>query len=50
MRHFLRQSIKRERVCAFNQYYKLKICGHILKILSRELNLKEMCRIKLKHL
>ena len=37
MRWFFRQSIKRGRVCAFNQYCKSKICGVIFKILSREI-------------
>ena len=36
LRHFVRQSIKGRRVCAFNQYYKSNFCGDILKILSRE--------------
>ena len=40
MRWFVRQSIKKGRVCAFNQYYKLKICADILKIISEELNVK----------
>ena len=40
MRLFVRQSIKRGRVCAFNQYYKSKICDDILKIISEELNVK----------
>ena len=40
MRHFVRQSIKGGRVCAFNQYYKSKIRGDVLKILSRELNVE----------
>ena len=38
MRWFLRQSLKGGRVCAFNQYYKSKICHDILKIISEELN------------
>ena len=38
MSHFVRQSIKGGRVCSFNQYYKLKICDHVLKILSEEIN------------
>ena len=38
MRHFVRQSFKGGRVCVFNQYYKSKICGDILKIISEELN------------
>ena len=40
MRWFVRQSIKRGRVCAFNQYYDSKICGDISKIISKELNVK----------
>ena len=39
-RWFVRQSIKEGRVCAFNQYYKSKICDDILKIVSEELNVK----------
>ena len=31
MSHFIRQSIKGVQVCAFNQYYKSKSCGDILK-------------------
>ena len=38
MRWLVRQSIKIARVCAFNQYYKSKICDDILKIISEELN------------
>ena len=37
---FVRESIKGGRVCAFNQYYKSKICDDILKIISEELNVK----------
>ena len=40
MRWFVRQSIERGRVCAFNQYYKPKICDDILKIISAELNVE----------
>ena len=40
MRWFVRQSIKRGRVCAFNQYCKSKICDDFLKIISEELNVK----------
>ena len=40
MRYFVRQSIKGGRVCAFNQYYKSKVCEEVLKNLSDELNLK----------
>ena len=40
MRWFVRQSIRRGQVCAFNQYYKSKICDDFLKILSQELNVK----------
>ena len=36
-RWFVRQSIKGGRVCAFNQYYKSKICSDVLKIISEEL-------------
>ena len=38
MRWFVRQSIKRGRVCAFSQYNKSKICDDILKIISEGLN------------
>ena len=37
---FIRQSIRGGRVCAFNQYYKSKICDDILRIISEELNVK----------
>ena len=40
MRHFVRQSIKGGRVCAFNQNYKSKICDDVLKILSEEMKVK----------
>ena len=30
MRHFVRQSIKEGKVCAFIQYYKSKFCGDFL--------------------
>ena len=40
IRWFLRQSIKGGCVCAFNQYYRSKICDEVLKILSEELNVK----------
>ena len=40
MRWFVRQSIKRGRVCAFNHYYSSKFCDNILKIISEELNVK----------
>ena len=40
MRVFVRQSIKRGRVCAFNQYYKSKIYDDILKIISEELDIQ----------
>ena len=39
-RWFVRQSIKRGRVCASNQYYISKICDDILKIISKELCVK----------
>ena len=40
MRWFVGQSIKGGRVCAFNQYYRSKICDEVLKILSEKLNVK----------
>ena len=40
MRCFVRQSIKRRRVCAFNQYYKSITCNDILNFLSEELNIE----------
>ena len=40
MRHFVRQAAYGACVCAFNQYYKSKICDDILKIISEELNVK----------
>ena len=40
MRCFVRQSIKGERVCAVNQYYKSKHCDDILKIINKELAVK----------
>ena len=40
MRRFVGQSTFGGRVCAFNQYYKSKICDDILKIISEELNFK----------
>ena len=40
MRWFVRQSIKRGRVCAFNQYYKSKHFDDIKKFLSEELCVK----------
>ena len=41
MRHFVRQSFKGGRVCAFNQYNESNFCDEIFKILSEELNFKE---------
>ena len=38
MRWFVRQSIKGGRVCAFDKYYKPKICDDNLKIKPEELN------------
>ena len=38
MRWFVRQSLKRGRVCAFNQYCESKICDDFSKITSGELN------------
>ena len=40
MRYFLQRSVRRGRVCAFNQNYKSKISDDILKIISEELNAK----------
>ena len=40
MRWLVRQSIKGGRVCAVNQYYKTKICGDMLKIISKELKVE----------
>ena len=36
----MRQSIKAGRVGALNQKYKSKICDDILKVISKELNVK----------
>ena len=41
MRDFVRQAAYGGRVCAFNQYYKSNICGDILNIISKELNVEE---------
>ena len=38
MRWFARQSNKNGRVCAFNQYFKLKVCDNIFNCISEELN------------
>ena len=40
IRHSVRRSIKRGRVCAFNYFKKSKIGDDILKIVSDELNIK----------
>ena len=40
MRWFVRQSIKRGRVCAPNQKNKSKICVDVLKIISEELDIE----------
>ena len=40
MRPFVTQAAYGGRVCAFNQYYKSEICDHILKIISKELNVE----------
>ena len=37
MKWFVRQSIRGGLVCAFNQYYKTKVCDDILKIISKGL-------------
>ena len=57
MRWFVRQSIKRGRVCSFNQYYKSEHYNDIKRILSKELcvkgniydNIEEYLRYKNKH-
>ena len=41
MRWFVRQAAYGGRVCAFNQNDKSKSCDDILKIISKELNVKE---------
>ena len=46
MRWFVRQAAYGGRVCAFNQYFKSKNCDNILKIISQELNLKEVYMTK----
>ena len=43
MRWFVRQAAYGGRVCAFNQYYISKSCDDILKTVSKELCVKEMC-------
>ena len=40
MRHFVRQAAYAGRVCAFNQYYKSKICDDILNIISKDINVE----------
>ena len=40
MRYFVRYSIKGGRVCAFNQYYKSKICDDVSKNLSKKLKVE----------
>ena len=40
MKHSVRQSIKRRRVCSFNQKYKSKMCDDVLKMLSEELKVE----------
>ena len=40
MRHFVRRAAYGGRICAFNQYYKSKICDDIFKIISKELNVE----------
>ena len=41
MRWFVRQAAYGGRVCAFNHFYKLKSCDDILKIISKEINVKD---------
>ena len=40
MRHFVRQSIKGGKVCAFNQYFESNISDKIFKTISEELNIQ----------
>ena len=40
MRWFIRQAAYGGRVCAFNQYYKSKVCDDIMHTISKELNFK----------
>ena len=40
MRWFARQAAYGGRVCAFNHYYKSKSCDDILKVISKERNVK----------
>ena len=40
MRWFVRQTAYGGRVCSFNQFYKSKSCDDILKIISKESNVK----------
>ena len=40
IRYFARQSIKGGKVCSFNQYCESRYCDDILKITSKELNVK----------
>ena len=42
MRNIVRHSLEGERVCAFNQYYKSKICGDVLKFLPGELKVERV--------
>ena len=46
MRWFVRQSIKRSRCTAFNQYFKFKIADIFLKTISEEVNVKgNICEV-----
>ena len=46
MRQLVGQSIKGGLVGAFNQKYKLKLCGDVLKFLARELKIEgNVCHI-----
>ena len=42
IRWFVRQSIKRGRVCVFNQYDISKTCVDVLKIISEEVDVKKI--------
>jgi len=49
MRHFVRQSIKGEKVVPFNQYYESSISEKIFKTISDDLNVEDYkCGVKKK--
>ena len=41
MRHFIRQSIKKGRCSALNQFYKSNISGKVFNIVSKELGVND---------